>query len=703
MATSVFVDTVHYDFVGLHDNTQTDDEQMVTFHHRADIETFVEKAIEADSAELHQLAGDPTISPFDTAALLEIISTQIENGALRVQQNANPSLGGGSGIGNGAGSGGGASSSNLSSSIASNMAASAAGTPQSAPVDQELLNSISDRYSPDMKHFIATNKPSYEQFGGIKSTFLTQGETASNPAAATQKAATSIGAAGLANNANASTDTSNGTPNSSNALSDNSLSAPTNSSATQALPGSPSSLPATASSITPTSSSTPSQTPLPPNTQQELRYKIVVEIAGHHPCAKQLIEISALSTDKSAPREQQAQQNRGVNHNRDNHRGIVEFKKLPNTPRDLAIVIPTSGYGANIRLPLNTTVAPNDNQTEKAEWDNVLVPVKPLAYVTKANQKQQADVLKPGWIYLFWRGKLWRELEVKKNQALRDVNVEYYRRNWNGDFGQEAEREAEGHWQTAVWVPYKLNGEIQSGNNAPLMMYSESQLDWPYVESLEADNAKLLEAASELNLTNYSQDKHFKNADGDMGSIEDALLDQYFDPEEHEYQVVSEKGKDLRGYRDTLVPVVYLQPQGDFFMLEVQDEDGRAVRDKTFALVIGDKEFAGQLDTKGQLKFVVPEGIPGGNGNVKIWAEGDDSEPEIIPFKVNAESLADVSTIEGVQARCNNLGFDAGVVDGINGKKTKNAVKGFQSTYDLDVDGIAGPKTQKKMKKVYKR
>jgi len=645
MATSVLVDTVHYEFVGLHDNTKFDDEQIVTFHHRAEIDTFVEKAIEADSTELHQLAGDPTISPFDTTALLEVIATQIENGLLRVQQNASGSLGGGGG----------------SSSAASNMTTSAASNYQSANVDRELLNSISDRYSSDMKHFIAANKGNHEQFGGIKSESLTQDGTSSKPTSSTL----------------------------------------TGSNAAQALSSSNASS-AASPSATPTPS-TPSPTPLPPNTQQELRYKIVVEIAGHHPCAKQLIEISALSTDKSAPREQQAQQNRGVNHNRDNHRGIVEFKKLPNTPRDLAIIISTSGYGANIRLPLNTTVSPNDNQTEKAEWDNVLVPVKPLAYATKENQKQQADVLKPGWIYIFWRGKLWRELEVKKNQALRDVNVEYYRRNWNGDFGQEAEREAEGHWQTAVWIPYKLNGEIQSGNNAPLMMYSESQLDWPYVESLEADNAKLLEAASELDLTTYSQDKHFKNASGDMGSIEDALLDQYFDPEEHEYQVISEKGKDLRGYRDTLVPVVYLQPQGDFFMLEVQDEDGRAVRDKTFFLLIGDKEFAGQLDTKGQLKFVVPEGIPGGSGNVKIWAEGDDAEPEIIPFKVNEGSLADVSTIEGVQTRCNNLGFDAGVVDGINGKKTKNAVKGFQSTYDLDVDGVAGPKTQKKMKKVYKR
>jgi len=641
MATSVFVDTVRYDVVGLHDNTQTDDEQMVTFHHRADIETFVEKAIETDSSELHQLAGDPTISPFDTAALLEIISTQIENGALRVQRNASGSLGGGSGGGDGS----------------------------SAPVNQELLNGISDRYSPDMKHFIASHKTNYEQFGGIKSEFLTQGKAAS----AAQMTALSNGVIGLANNGNASIDTSNGTP-----------------------------LPARASSTTPTSSSTPSQTPLPPNTQQELRYKIVVEIAGHHPCAKQLIEINALSTDKSAPREQQAQQNRGVNHNRDNHRGIVEFKKLPNTPRDLAIVIPTTGYGANIRLPLNTTVAPNDNQTEKAEWDNVLVPVKPLAYVTKENQKQQADVLKPGWIYLFWRGKLWRELEVKKNQALRDVNVEYYRRNWNGDFGQEAEREAEGHWQTAVWVPYKLNGEIQSGNNAPLMMYSESQLDWPYVESLEADNAKLQEAASKLDLTAYSQDNHFKNASGDMGSIEDALLDQYFDPEEHEYQVVSEKGKDLRGYRDTLVPVVYLPVAKNKFILCVQDPAGKKLRNRKISIDLGGRNVETVTDVNGMIEISL-EDDETVNGSFALFDSPAIPATHQGKISISQGVLADVSTVKGQQTRLNNLGFNAGIVDGVNGQKTKSATTGFQQENGLGVDGICGPKSQAKLKKVYKQ
>ena len=389
MATSVFVDTVHYDFMGLHDNAQSDDEPMV-FHHRADIETFVEKAIEADRSELHQLAGDPTISPLDTAALLEVISTQIENGALRIQQNASGNFGGGGG-------GGGSSS--------------AASQAPSKNVDRDLLNSISDRYSSDMKHFIASHKNNYEKFGGIKSEFLTQGNVSSKPAPSTQTSVVGNNSTGLTTSTNASSNslnsssnstsnsTSNNVPssasnNASNNSADRNLSSPTDSSTAQPLPSSNAPTPTTASSTIPISSSPPSRTPLPPNTQQELRYKIVVEIAGHHPCAKQLIEINALSTDKSAPREQQAQQNRGVNHNRDNHRGVVEFKKLPNTPRDLAIIIPTSGYGANIRLPLNTTVAPNDIQTEKAEWDNVLVPVKHLAYVTKDNQKKQADALK---------------------------------------------------------------------------------------------------------------------------------------------------------------------------------------------------------------------------------------------------------------------------------------------------------------------
>ena len=48
----------------------------------------------------------------------------------------------------------------------------------------------------------------------------------------------------------------------------------------------------------------------------------------------------------------------------------------------------------------------------------------------------------------------------------------------------------------------------------------------------------------------------------------------------------------------------------------------------------------------------------------------------------------------GVQARLNNLGYDCGPVDGIDGPQTQAAVMAFQKNHNLEVDGIAGPQTQ---------
>lgn len=47
------------------------------------------------------------------------------------------------------------------------------------------------------------------------------------------------------------------------------------------------------------------------------------------------------------------------------------------------------------------------------------------------------------------------------------------------------------------------------------------------------------------------------------------------------------------------------------------------------------------------------------------------------------------------------LGFDCGPADGIYGPKTLTAVQDFQRKNDLDVDGICGPLTGKKLEEVY--
>lgn len=76
-----------------------------------------------------------------------------------------------------------------------------------------------------------------------------------------------------------------------------------------------------------------------------------------------------------------------------------------------------------------------------------------------------------------------------------------------------------------------------------------------------------------------------------------------------------------------------------------------------------------------------------------------DQGPE---YNLLLRELDPLETISGVQARLNNLGYESGAVDGIQGPITTAAIKAFQADYPpLDVDGIVGPNTRGKLKEVY--
>ena len=55
------------------------------------------------------------------------------------------------------------------------------------------------------------------------------------------------------------------------------------------------------------------------------------------------------------------------------------------------------------------------------------------------------------------------------------------------------------------------------------------------------------------------------------------------------------------------------------------------------------------------------------------------------------------SEVRNIQTRLKNWGYYKGVVDGIYGTKTRDAVKSFQKKNGLKVDGIAGPATLQKI------
>jgi N-acetylmuramoyl-L-alanine amidase len=65
-------------------------------------------------------------------------------------------------------------------------------------------------------------------------------------------------------------------------------------------------------------------------------------------------------------------------------------------------------------------------------------------------------------------------------------------------------------------------------------------------------------------------------------------------------------------------------------------------------------------------------------------------------FEHNSEKFGylDLDHLAGVQEALGKLGFDAGKADGIDGPKTQDAVRKFQASVIIKIDGIVGPETR---------
>lgn len=75
-------------------------------------------------------------------------------------------------------------------------------------------------------------------------------------------------------------------------------------------------------------------------------------------------------------------------------------------------------------LPLGKPCAPVEKNTQKGQWENVLVPVLPLRHYNIPDPRLSATRPTRGWVYVYLNGHLWRELHVVNEYgALRDVDL----------------------------------------------------------------------------------------------------------------------------------------------------------------------------------------------------------------------------------------------------------------------------------------
>ncbi len=54
----------------------------------------------------------------------------------------------------------------------------------------------------------------------------------------------------------------------------------------------------------------------------------------------------------------------------------------------------------------------------------------------------------------------------------------------------------------------------------------------------------------------------------------------------------------------------------------------------------------------------------------------------------------DLDDLRGVQEALMKLGFDPGIIDGLNGPNTQRAIREFQAHVSMAIDGIVGPDTR---------
>ena len=70
-------------------------------------------------------------------------------------------------------------------------------------------------------------------------------------------------------------------------------------------------------------------------------------------------------------------------------------------------------------------------------------------------------------------------------------------------------------------------------------------------------------------------------------------------------------------------------------------------------------------------------------------------------FEHNSEQFGyiDLETLNGVQTALTRLSFDAGTADGKDGPRTQQAVRAFQASVTIKIDGIVGVETREALMK----
>ena len=204
--------------------------------------------------------------------------------------------------------------------------------------------------------------------------------------------------------------------------------------------------------------------------------KLIVEVIGkEHPPEQRVVIYDENDQELLQALTQQAKQELVADAKQSSTLHIWDWQQQPS--RHLWLEIEAES-GSPIHVPLMDDTRITPRQRER-QW-NCIVPVVPMSTmlgISINHQHREYPVhVRAGFIYLFYRGKLWRELEVRQadgQATYHDVRLNDFRK---GEHFKDGPRAASGKGLSEIWLPARWNNRA-----APDIEVAYSEVQWPAV------------------------------------------------------------------------------------------------------------------------------------------------------------------------------------------------------------------------------
>ena len=180
---------------------------------------------------------------------------------------------------------------------------------------------------------------------------------------------------------------------------------------------------------------------------------------------------------------------------------IYSWECKPYRTYDIALSVDTDS--GSLRLPLFQRLRASELNPIEQTQHNLVVPVIPLAFLPcyrEAEVDKAIGACRNGYLYLFYQGKAWREIQVTSGDngyEFKDIDLNAFR---DSDGFTESRRSASGNPLEEIWLPAKA-GTGKGGASELLVAFSEVQWSAAYLAHFEnnaGNAAERLEPVAEL-------------------------------------------------------------------------------------------------------------------------------------------------------------------------------------------------------------